>query len=214
MGQLILSNVVQALCDAGINAERAYPARKLAAITEPVAAVSLKQAQLRGQTLTALVRILSPVELGGAVCEETALTAGEALTELGGDCSVEECRLEGRTGLFCVDITVQFQTEKPMVKLNGMPLQYVEAFTCWRTVDEDAGVTELDDAKWYFRLEEFFPAGTELEDEPEEPFSLLHVSSIDSEMFYSCRWTYQRRIWGSTGIRQIRLGSAENMIYG
>lgn len=211
MGKLNLGDVVQALADAGIPTERAFPARKLAMITEPVAAVSLKQAQMRGQTLTVQVRILSPAELGAATCEETALAAGETLTELGGDCTVEECRFDGRTGMFSVDITAQFLTEIPKVKLNGTLLQYVEAFTCWRTVDEDAGVTELDQAKWYFRLEEFFPAGVDEEEEPEEPFELMHISAIGSETYCSCKWTYQRRVWGSTGIRQIRLGAAESM---
>lgn len=214
MGQLILENTVTALSDAGIPARRGYPSDTMPVITQPVAAVSLKQAQLRGQTLTVLVRILSPGTLGASACEEAALAAGEVMTGLGGECAVSQCSFDGRTGLFSSDVTTQFLTEVPVVKINGTQRKYVEAFTCWRTVDEDAGITELDDAPWYFRLEEFFPADVETEDEPEEPFLLTHSSITGTEMFRSCRWTYQRRIWGSTGIRQIRLGSSKGMVTG
>lgn len=214
MGQLILSNVVQALNDAGIPAERGYPSRKMAVLTEPVAAVNLQQAAIRGQTLTALVTILSPVELGAAVCEETALEAGDILTEQGGSCTVAECRFDGRTGLFSVEISAQFQTAFPKVKLGNLLLQHVEAFTCWRTVDEDAGITELNKAPWSFRLEEFFPVGASEEEAPEEPFFLMHISDNGTESYHNCRWTYLRRVWSATGIRQIRLGTAESMANG
>lgn len=214
MGQLILDNAVQALKAAGIPAERGYPGSKAAAVTVPCAAVNLQQAALRGQTLTVVVSVLSPAELGAAACEEAALNAGEVLTEQGGECTVSGCEFDGRSGLFTAQVTAKYLTAVPQVKLEGQLLQYVEAFTCWQTVDEDAGITSLDDAGWNFRLEEFFPVGVKQEEGPEEPFGLIHISENGTETFYRCKWTYQRRVWGATGIRQIRLGSAEYMTIG
>ena len=208
---MILDNAVQALNDAGILAKRACPGGKTIMPSGPVAAVSLQQAALRGQTMTVQAVILSPMESGQALCEETAMAAGEVLTALGGNCEVGACGFDGRAGLFQETVTAKFLTAIPKVKLENTLLQYVEAFTCWRTVDEDLEITDLDDAPWQFRLEEFFPLDALEEEEPEEPFTLTHISESGTETYYECKWTYQRRAWGATGTRQIRLGSAQRM---
>lgn len=206
-----VKDVVQTLNDNGIRAEHGFPGRKMQEITGPVAAVHLRKAELRGQTMTVAVHILSPASLGAAACEETALLAGDFLTEAGASCMVSACEFDSRTGLFSVEITADFLTAIPKVKLGDVMLQYVEAFTCWRTVDEDAGITSLIGAPWNFRLEEFFPVDADEEEAPEQPFTLMHISESGSESYCNCQWTYQRRVWGPTGIRQIRLGSAEYM---
>lgn len=211
MGQLILEKVVTALKEAGIPTERGYPARKMPLLTETVAAVSLQGVSLREQTLTALVTIFAPAELGAMACEETALAAANALTAMGGSCEIAACSFDGRAGVFCEKLTATFLTAVPVVKLGDVKLQYVEAFTCWRTVDEDAGITTLDDAPWNFRLEEFFPVDALEEEAPEEPFYLIHINENGSETFSECQWTYQRRVWSETGTRQIRLGTAQDM---
>lgn len=209
MGKLILSNVMAALDGAGFPVERGYPARGVSAISGPVCAVNLLKADLREQTATALVTVLSPESLGAAACEDAALSAAAVLAELGGKCAVGQCGLNGRTGLYSMEVTAQFYTSTPMVSLEGEQLAYVTAFTCWRTVDDD--IPELDDAPWNFRLEEFFPVGTEDDPGPEEPFFLIHTSANGTLTFTGCVWTYQRRVWSADGVRQIRLGMAEDM---
>lgn len=211
MGQLTLDQVVTALRAAGFNTERGYPARKMAVLTEPAVAVNLQRLSRKEQTLTALVTIYSPAELGAVACEETALAAADVLTEQGGSCEVSACEFDGKAGLFSEKISATFLTAVPLVKLGETVLKYVEAFTCWRTVDEDAGITSLDGAPWNFRLEEFFPVDALEEEEPEEPFYLMHINENGSETFSECQWTYQRRVWSETGTRQIRLGTAQDM---
>lgn len=206
-----LDKVVSALRAAGFNTQRGYPARKMPILTEAAAAVNLQRLSRKEQTLTALVTIYSPAELGAVACEETALAAADVLTEQGGQCEVLACEFDGRAGLFSEKISATFLTAVPVVKLDETVLKYVEAFTCWRTVDEDAGITDLDAAPWNFRLEEFFPVDALEEEEPEEPFYLMHINENGSETFSECRWTYQRRVWSETGTRQIRLGTALDM---
>lgn len=214
MEHLILGNAVRLLQEAGIPAERGYPARSMKELTKPTATVSLKHASLRAQTLAALVTVFSPVRLGAEICEITALAAGDVLTDMGASCTVEKCQLDGRTGLFFVEITADFLTVVPKIMLGDAMLSHVEAFTSWRTVDEETGITELDKALWNFRLEEFFPTDALEEEEPNEPFMLMQISENGTETFLNCKWTFQRRIWGPTGIRQIRLGVAESMDVG
>lgn len=209
MGKLILEKTVDTLRSAGFSVERGFPAGAIPTVTEPVCAVNLKQANLRQQTATVLVTVLSPMELGASACEEAALEAARILSEMGGKCTVNACTAQEKVDLFSSEVTAQFFTSVPKVVLGGQALQSVTAFTCWRTVDEE--ITNLDDAPWCFRLEEFFPLGVEEELEPEEPFLLLHISEHGSKTFSNCTWTYQRRVWSADGTRQIRLGQAESM---
>ena len=209
MGKLMLDNVTQALRDGGFSVERGYPAGKLAVISGPVCAVNLQQANLREQTAAALVTVLSPAEQGAAACETAALEAAQILSELGGKCSVEKCGFDGRTGLFSAQITAQFYTSIPKVTIDGQQLMRIVAFTSWRTVDDE--ITDLEMAPWQFRIEEFFPVGTGEEPEPSVPFMLIHICENGSQTFTECEWTYQRREWSASGIRQIRLGKAQEM---
>ncbi len=207
MGKLILENAVQALRDGGIPANRAMPVGKMPQITETVAAVSLNAMDMRNKTVTVLVTVLTPGSMGAAVCEEKALAAGQILTDLGGKCSVGKCRFDGRAGLFCVDVTGVFDSAPPKVVVDGVELHHVLAFTSWRALDDE--VTDWSNAKWNFRLEEYFPMGVDQEADPVNPFILMHISPSGSEAYLDSTWTYQRRIWDASGVRQIRLGVAE-----
>ena len=214
MGYAIVESAIEALNESGIRAEHACPGKTFCTIAEPVAAVSLRSAQLRSQTVTVGVCILSPAAMGAGECEKAALLAGETLTQYGSSCTVGACEFDNRLGLFMTEITAQFLTAAPVIELGDIRLGHVEAFTSWRGTDEEAGILEMRDAKWCFRLEEFFPAGTLEEDEPSEPFVLTYIDENGSKTFLQSRWTYQRRIWGPTGIRQIRLGTAADLDYG
>ncbi len=207
MGKLILDKAVQALSDGGIPVRRAMPAEKAAPITESVAAVSLQAMDVRNKTVTVLATILTPAALGAAACEETALKAGQLLSDAGGKCSVGPCQFHGRIGCFYAEVTGAFNSKTPIIRINDTVLTHVLAFTCWRTLDDQ--VTDWTEAKWNFRLEEYFPMGTDEEANPVDPFILIHISDSGSEMFLDSTWTYQRRIWDASGVRQIRLGVAE-----
>lgn len=212
MGKLILEQAVQALQAGGIPAARAMPAARMPEITATVAAVSLQGMDLRSKKMTVLVTVLTPAHLGSAVCEEAALTAGELLSDIGGKCSADACRFDGRTGLFAVEVTAQFNSEVPKITINDVELKHVLAFTSWRTLDEE--VSDWDNAKWNFRLEEYFPMGDDVEADPAGTFVLNHICQSGSESYIDSTWTYQRKVWDASGVRQIRLGVAEVMDVG
>lgn len=207
MGNVILDRAVEKLNEAGIRAQRGYGAGAAIHPEDAVAAVNLAGADMRNRTVTALVQILSPAALGCANCEEKALAAGEILRQCGGKCSIDGCSFDGKTGLFCQKITAQFASEIPKILVGEVPYEHVLAFTSWRTLDEE--VTDWSSAKWQFRLEEYIPMGEEESEEPLGSFTLVHVCENGTESYIGCTWTYQRRVWDATGVRQIRLGIAD-----
>lgn len=207
MGKLILENAVQALRDGGIPADRGMPAGKMGQITGTVAAVNLGAMDMRNKKVTVLATVLTPAALGAAACEETALNAGQILTDLGGKCAVGQCGFDGQSGLFTVEVSGEFNSAVPKVLINETMLNHVLAFTSWRALDEE--VTTWHNAKWNFRLEEYFPMGEDQDADPAGEFTLVHISASGTETFLKSTWTYQRRVWDASGVRQVRLGVAE-----
>lgn len=207
MGRLILNEVTQGLDAAGILTQRGYPDGKRRIITEPVCAVNLRAADIRSKKVTVTVSVLSPAEQGAGVCEDKALEVGEILGGLGGRCSVGTCGFDGRAGVFCTEITAEFAAETPKILIDGVELKHVLAFTSWRTLDEE--VTDWDNAKWNFRLEEYFPMGDDEESGTAGTFTLTHLAQMGSEAYIDCTWTYQRRVWDASGVQQLRLGVAD-----
>ena len=155
------------------------------------------------------VQVLSPAELGGPVCEEMALEVGEILKELGGISTVGALEFDGRGGLFLVEVLGDFLEEKPKIFQNERELTHVVAFSSWRTLDDE--VTNWADAKWNFKLEEYYPIGDNEESNPYGEFTLMHVCESGSETYIGCTWTYQRRVWEASGFRQILMGQANLM---
>jgi hypothetical protein len=209
MGRLILSRVVQGLLDAQIPAQRGYPTGMRRIITEPVCAVNLHSADVRSKQIRVLVQVLSPAELGGPLCEEMALQTGEVLKALGGTASVGALEFDGRAGLFRIEVLGEFLEEKPKVFQGETELTHVVAFSSWRTLDDE--VTNWADAKWNFKLEEYYPIGDNEESNPYGEFRLVHVCESGSETYTGCTWTYQRRVWDASGFRQILIGQADLM---
>lgn len=209
-----VEKVLTVLQDADISAMRACPGQHMTAITEPTVTVALQSGAPDEQTVTILTTVFVPAVSGQAVCEEMAVQVAQLVSGIGGSCRLKQCDFDGRLGLFVQEITGQFQTDRPTVKLNGKLLPYASAFTCWRSIDPDAGIVDLEDAPWEFRLEEFFPANAISGRDDTEPFALLFISQDGSESYRSCHWTYWKRIWSATGVRQIRLGTSTMMTLG
>lgn len=209
MGKLMLNQVIQALRSAGMAVERGYPGDQLASITKPVCAVNLLSADLRNQTATSRVTVLSPAALGAATCENAALDVAAVLAGSGGKCNVSDHTFDGRADLFAVEVTAQFPTNAPKLRINDVPLAHAVAFTYWRAVDDEHPV--LEEAPWGFRLEEFFPSNVDDDAESEAQFTLGHITYSGLYTFSDCCWTYVRRIWGADGIKQIRLGTAKSL---
>ena len=209
MGKQILSKAVQALQEAGFATERGYPGTDAAPIRQIAAAVNLHAADMRSKEVTLKVRILCPASLGAAACEDGALTAGQVLGDAGGKCTLGPCEFDSRLGLYCTELSALFPSQVPKITIGETALGHVLAFTSWRGLDEQT--TSWADAKWNFRLEEYFPMGSEEEELPMGQFDLTHTCENGTENYLRATWTYQRRIWDASGIRQIRLGIANEL---
>ena len=92
--------------DFGIATQRAMPCQKAPIITQPVAAVSLRAADLTAETITLQVTIMSPMDKGAPLCEDTALIIADLMhSNHGADiCTVGECQSDERAGVFLVAI--------------------------------------------------------------------------------------------------------------
>ena len=217
MGQMIVDRVVQMLRDGGIRTEAAFPESKLVRIEEPVAAVSLQNAEPKKYTAEVLVEILAPQEIGGYLCQKKALEACAILETGGGVCQQGKCQFLRNGNLFRVPIYVTFRfaaragnvesLPKPSIVAGGMSLGYVTAFSSIQK--GDGGETE---APWEVTVEEFFPWGVWNTMEPEEPFALELQYQGNVERYKNCKWIQHQRIKEELGIRQIRKAKATGRV--
>jgi len=209
LGLTVIDQAVSALKAAGIKTRRAYPGAEMPVITKVVAAVQIFQADFLEKSIALEAKLLCPQSLGGSACEDAAITAAQALEEAGFSCTVGQLTFDGRTGLFCVSCIAGKQEQPEAVsvniplKLGSISQKRVVSFTAKRQTDEI--ITQLSDAPWKLRLEQFIPAGeTEDRDPDGETFSLTY----GSEKYTGCVWTFHSRVAEVDGIRQIREGTA------
>ena len=85
---------------------RAYPGQIMEIPAQPTAAVSLAKAapgQVRVQ-----VTVTAPAALGGAACEDAAISAGRILQNLGAVSVEGPCSYDNRCDLFSMEVFVTF----------------------------------------------------------------------------------------------------------
>ena len=106
MGPVILDNLVSAIDALGVATQRARPGQKAAIITRPVAAVSMHSADVHANTITVVVTVLSPMDLGAQTCEDAALMVATLMYDnLRSEvCTVGSCACDERAGVFSIDI--------------------------------------------------------------------------------------------------------------
>ena len=194
----------------------AFPGSRMPALTEACAAVRYKQVDWTQQKTQVLVTVLTPAVLGGALCEQTALTAGKIVQEMGAGCLQGGCTFDSIGNLFSVEICATFDgTKIPgswqelpgiMVHVDGHRLDNVSSFSAWRQVDEQG--TALANALWRFRIEELFPTEAAGIWEP-EVLSTVAVQRMGLREVYSdCTWISQRLEHTGAKLVRIREGIA------
>lgn len=102
MGMERVNQAVAALTAAGIRARRGYPAAKMPSLGSPAAAVSVER--ITPKETAVAVTVYAAAQQGGAVCEDTAWEAVQALTAAGAACTMESCAFSGKTGMFSVRV--------------------------------------------------------------------------------------------------------------
>ena len=213
----IVANVIDALQKADIRSDEAYPGSRIPALTGPVAAVRLGKLDRSVRTTAVQVTVMSPAKSGGALCENTALRAVEALQDMGGTCIKNVCKFDEMADVFYIDIEATFfGTAKEgkwsagpgySVTIGAQPMEHTVSFSVQQAVSEE--VTQLGSAPWTFTLEELLIPGTSEPPDPQEPFTLSVSRSNGDEQFTGCRFTSRQRQDTIRGVTQIRKGTAE-----
>ena len=204
----LVSDVVSALREAGIRAEAAWPGRRIPAITGPVAAVCMEQADYSAEIYRVRVTVFSPADRGGRVCEATAEAAAEAVATLRADCVQGICRFDADADCYCIPITATFCTVRPAVSAftvtqGSTVLDGAVGFTAWREADPDKGIS----------LEEEFAPGQSERVVTAAPFQLTVTRAAGVEVFSGCAWTEVNREDSQKRLRQIRIGTADSRSY-
>ena len=222
MGRSVVTAVIEALNNAGIRASAAYPGQISPELTHTAAAVSLFQVNQQQRVTEVLVTIMCPVSMGGATCEAEALRVTEVLTNTGASCVQEICEFDSRRQLLTVPVYAAFRGGiweaawipggDLTVKLGANELFSATNFTSEQAT-EDPTAAALSACPWKFSIEEFFYPGYSEENPPQEPFDLTVTRTTRTETYKNCRFTAIKREAGPTGLRQIREGTAEKMLY-
>ena len=209
--------MINALKNADIRADEAYPGRRIPALIGPVAAVRLGKIDRSVRTTAVEVVIMSPASTGGSVCENTALRAVETLQGMGGTCVKGVCRFDEMADVFYIDIEAEFfgtamenkWSPGPgySITIGAQPMPHVVSFSMQRATSED--VANLANAKWSFVMEELLPPGTSEPMDPTEPFAMTVARALGDELFTGCRFTSQSREHTIRGVTQIRKGTAD-----
>lgn len=204
MGSLIIEQAISALKEAGFKTQRAYPGRKMAAITNVVAAVQMAQMDISGKKTELEILMLCPQDLGAEACEDGAITAAQALQTAGFHCKVGKASFDGTTGLFSVSCMALVQAAVSIpFKIGAVVQNRVVSFTAKRQMD--APPSSQGEGPWTVRVEQFFPAGTTQDSDPDgDQFTLTN----GPEIYHGCAWTSHSRVTEADGTRQIREGTS------
>lgn len=222
MAESIVATVIRGLTAAGIRAGAAWPGQTMPHLTAPAAAVSLFQVNQQERVTEVLVTVLCPAALGGEACEAEGLRITEVLSTLGASCVQEGCQYDSRTELFTAPVYAAFTGSTLdaawtpggdlAVSLGSAALTSVIGFTAQQET-EDPTAAPVSSCSWTFKIEEFFSPGYAEQNVPEEPFSITVSRTGRVETFKNCRLKNIKREDTPTGLRQIREGTAESMIF-
>ena len=218
MGHEWIERVIGALRQAGIRAQRGYPAGKVPCLGAPAAAVCVER--LKPEAAVLAVRFYAPASLGGTTCEDLAVTAAQTLRELGGVCRVERCEFDEKAGLFTLPLYVTFSRagmkESWSVKVGGVVQPYATAFKAeylsdvFRRFDTNTGVpvfTREDDG-WRLTIEELLPEELPAENEDMEMFDVEYCSPGGVLWYEHCIWERILLQPMASGGRRLRIARA------
>lgn len=208
LGLPVIEQVISALREAGFPTQRAYPGTAMPAITQVVAAVRLAEADLEKRETTLEVMLLCPQNLGAPAVEDAAVTAGEALKDIDLYCVIGSAEFDGKSGLFSIRCLATKPEKKRTYldvpfRIGAVDQSRVVSFTSQRQTSET--VTQLSEAPWTVRLEQFFRNGY---GEDSDPSSETFTITNGEEVYLGCKWTSCKRTRELEGTRQIREGTA------
>lgn len=207
MGLEWLTQIKQALVNAGFRVEAGYPAHKAVCLTQTAAAVNLKGMDEK-EVREVLVTVLTPRSLGLEQCQSKAAEGIRALASDGNQWSFSGWRYEEGIDCWVIEICgIPAQTEQAeqpaqpegcAVWIGETEQKYVTDFLAQQTPDRrlirphgegvPSGVTPGKQG-WNLTLTQLLPVG---EPEPEagaEPFSLTVSRGSISQVYGACWWS-------------------------
>ncbi len=212
MGLTHISRTITALRRAGISVDRGFPAAPMPHPAAPAAAVTV--ATVTKETVALAVTVFTAAEQGGAVCEDTALTVCDTLTEQGARCTMRDCGFNRKSGMFSVTVLAQWNRALPCtVMLNGTALPYVTNVSARQETDlmptKNAATGELSliRGEWYWKVtvEELLPVTQQLPVDQTEAFSISIRRSGGTEQYTDCFWESVVLEDTSAGVRRLRV---------
>lgn len=225
MGFSILELVLQCLREKGYYADVAYPGQKYPQISQTVAAVHLQRVDRANLTVTVEVNVICPAAMGGTACEVEALRVTDALRWAGAVCIQNGCSYDGISQVYMVPVLATFtgiaaqkeffQGPGFTVSVGDIVYPYVVSFTSEEVEERQAeyamGESEpqgysRDARLWKITMEELIPSGSDQEGDPDGAFELRISTTVNTEVFYRCRFTQIKRQHTREGLRQIRTG--------
>lgn len=213
MGTGWIVTVLQALQEAGIRAQRGFPAEKMPYLTGPVVGISLDQ--LEEDSITLSVRVYAPVSQGGPVCEDVAAQVLKVLNRLEAQCTVESGSFDGATGLFCVPVKAKYEklgsASKIMVYINKVQVPHLVSFSAryrctydrLKDLSTDRYYLSRQEYRWYLEIEDILEQGT-MPCGREEPYTVYIVHSSGTWSFLYCFVEELDVIPTPAGTRRIR----------
>lgn len=193
MGFDKIAEAVTALNEAGLRAQRGYPAGKMPAITGPVAAVNVESIT-PAQTKLA-VRVFSATD--GLNCEDAAQTAVQALSGIGASCAVAGCCWDTRAGVFfCLVEALWHERAACTVTVDSKDLPYALDVTAKKQIsrvqvtdpETEAVTEECRDLGWSITIRELLPPEYLPETEEKGEFTLYIFRAGGRERYEKCQW--------------------------
>ncbi len=182
-------------------------------LSQPAAAVSIQQATETEQILA--ITVYSPIQLGGSICENAALSAAQALRQLGAQCTQDACSYDRSSGLFAIRLLARWgHTALPyQVSVDGSVLPHITGLHAEKKavlspvgeVGEGMIGIRWEEKYWDITVEELLPGAEPVQDVDIQRFQLEIIRTGSQEQFPGCRWISVRRQDTPQGIKQVRI---------
>lgn len=216
-----IQKTITALKSTGITAQRGYASGILPSLTEPLATISIKKTDATSLTLTVL--IYTPLSRGGTVCENLALSAAQALREVGAECELGSCSYGGKGGLFSIPVLVKYTQEEaapapvtvaqPKVVINGVTVSDVvnvsTGFSSSVVRGKDAQTEQTGmvaaERRWTVTVEDLVGAALSPQETVVDGFTVTVTRSGETETFTGCCWEKISTEVTAAGTRRVRV---------
>ncbi len=207
-----LREIGELLQKAGLTVIEAFPEGTMPYLSNPVAAVELKNIDAGDGQAMIGIHILSPRSLGGWECQCTAARAAGQLRGADLECTGKQMEYLNRSDCYCIVLIVRMPVycangawhrgELWQVRINDQQMPFVNGFSAEQDQDRrlvgavcqstPVGVTPGRSSGWRIRLVQKIPSGKTIPAMPAEPFELAVRQGNRGYLFRGCCWDREK----------------------